>query len=44
MRSHALTCRIIAENFLEQWWQDLDATLGTNIHVDTATIHQITTA
>ena len=37
------TRRIIAENFLEQWWQDLDATFGSDRHVDTRTIHQIAT-
>ena len=33
--------RIIAENFLEKWWAELDATLTTDAHVDTATIHRI---
>ena len=35
--------RIIAENFLERWWEDLDATLTTDRHVDTQTIHKIMT-
>jgi len=34
--------RIIAENFLDRWWADLDATLTTNEHVDTQTIHRLT--
>ncbi|EFN53784.1 hypothetical protein CHLNCDRAFT_53578 [Chlorella variabilis] len=33
--------RIIAENFLEGWWRDLDATLTTDKHVDTQCIHKI---
>jgi isopentenyl-diphosphate delta-isomerase len=35
--------RIIAENFLEAWWADLDETLSTDKHVDTQTIHRIMT-
>ncbi|KAL4430327.1 hypothetical protein ABPG77_002133 [Micractinium sp. CCAP 211/92] len=33
--------RIIAENFLEKWWQNLDETLTTDKHVDTRSIHSI---
>ncbi|KAI3425236.1 hypothetical protein D9Q98_009004 [Chlorella vulgaris] len=35
--------RIIAENFLEAWWQDLEQTLGSDKHVDTRSIHKIMT-
>ncbi|KAI7836603.1 hypothetical protein COHA_009561 [Chlorella ohadii] len=35
--------RIIAENFLEGWWENLDETLSTDKHVDTQTIHRIVT-
>lgn len=37
----ALPRSIIAENFLEKWWADLDETLATDKHVDAATIHRI---
>lgn len=37
----AMACRIIAENFLEKWWQNLDETLATDKHVDTRSIHSI---
>lgn len=33
--------RIIAKHFLPTWWQDLQATLSTDKHVDTATIHRL---
>lgn len=33
--------RIIAENFLEEWWADLDQTISTDTHVDVKTIHKI---
>lgn len=33
--------RIIAENFLEGWWRDLEETLTTDKHVDAASIHRI---
>ncbi|GAB4815759.1 hypothetical protein N2152v2_002805 [Parachlorella kessleri] len=33
--------RLIAEHFLEGWWRDLGATLGTDAHVDTHTIHRL---
>ena len=33
--------KIIAENFLEKWWRDLDETLTSEIHVDARTIHHI---
>lgn len=33
--------RIIAENFLEGWWRDLDETLSTDKHVDTRRIHTL---
>jgi farnesyl-diphosphate farnesyltransferase len=36
--------RIIAERFLHSWWQDLDAALKTNKHVDTVSIHRFDTA
>ena len=34
-------CRIVAENFLEGWWRDLEETLTTDKHVDAASIHRI---
>ena len=40
-RPRPTRCRIIAENFLEGWWRDLDATLTTDKHVDTQRIHKI---
>ena len=40
-RPRPTRCRIIAENFLEGWWRDLDATLTTDKHVDTQCIHKI---
>lgn len=36
--------RIIAERFLDTWWQDLDAALKTNKHVDVSSIHRFDTA
>lgn len=33
--------RIIAENFLEKWWNDLDNALKTDVHVDANKIHKI---
>jgi len=36
--------RIIAGRFLDSWWQDLDAALKTNKHVDTVSIHRFDTA
>jgi len=33
--------RIIAENFLEKWWADLDQTLASDAYVDVATIHRL---
>lgn len=33
--------RIIAKHFLPTWWQDLQQTLSTDTHVDTATIHKL---
>lgn len=33
--------RIIAENFLSAWWDDLDQALTTDKYVDTRTIHKI---
>jgi len=33
--------KIIAENFLSKWWRDLDATLKTDVHVDTKTVHRL---
>lgn len=33
--------RIIAENFLSKWWADLEATLWTEVHVDTRTVHKL---
>mmetsp|Transcript_56695 Transcript_56695/g.165899 ORF Transcript_56695/g.165899 Transcript_56695/m.165899 type:complete len:793 (-) Transcript_56695:375-2753(-) len=35
--------RVIAERFLDPWWQDLDTALATNKYVDTATIHRFDT-
>lgn len=43
IRAPLLPRSIIAENFLERWWADLEATLGTDAHVDTQTIHRIVT-
>jgi len=39
----SMVCRIIAENFLEGWWENLDETLSNDKHVDTQTIHRIVT-
>jgi len=33
--------RIIAENFLEPWWRDLDGVLTQGAHRDTTSIHKI---
>jgi len=33
--------RIIAENFLEEWWKDLGGALTSDAHVDTLSIHKI---
>ncbi|KAL0029304.1 hypothetical protein WJX79_008998 [Trebouxia sp. C0005] len=33
--------RILANHFLENWWQDIDKTLQTNDHVDLHKIHKI---
>lgn len=33
--------RIIAEHFLERWWNDLDTTILTDKHVDLSTIHKL---
>ncbi|KAJ1384405.1 hypothetical protein B484DRAFT_410800, partial [Ochromonadaceae sp. CCMP2298] len=33
--------RLIAEHFLPQWWADLDATTGSDLHVDLSTIHRL---
>ena len=33
--------RIIAENFLSDWWDNLDQALTTDRYVDTKTIHKI---
>ncbi|GMH44008.1 hypothetical protein BSKO_11942 [Bryopsis sp. KO-2023] len=33
--------RIIAANFLEKWWEDLDSVLNTDKHVDYETIHRL---
>jgi isopentenyl-diphosphate delta-isomerase len=33
--------RIIADNFLPTWWDDLDAVLAEGKHADAATIHKI---
>ena len=33
--------RIMAENFLPRWWEDLDATLKTSKCEDYATIHRL---
>lgn len=33
--------RIIAKHFLPTWWADLQTTLTTDTHVDTATIHRL---
>ena len=33
--------RIICERFLDTWWEDLDATIGSDAHVDLGTIHEV---
>ena len=33
--------RIIAATFLQRWWADLDATLGSEVHEDFLTIHRL---
>ncbi len=33
--------RIIADNFLEKWWGDLDGVLSGQAHQDFSTIHRI---
>jgi isopentenyl-diphosphate delta-isomerase len=33
--------RIIAANFLDRWWADLTAALGSDAHLDAATIHRL---
>ncbi|KAL3141263.1 hypothetical protein ABBQ38_003600 [Trebouxia sp. C0009 RCD-2024] len=33
--------RILATHFLEGWWQDVDKTIKTDMHVDLHTIHNI---
>jgi len=33
--------RIIAENFLDKWWRDLDKTMSTDVHIDLKKIHKI---
>ena len=33
--------RIIAQRFLHQWWQDVDQTISTDMHVDLRTIHKV---
>lgn len=33
--------RIIAENFLDKWWRDLDETMSTDVHIDLKGIHKI---
>ena len=33
--------RIIAQNFLEEWWADLDCVLHQQAHRDWGTIHKI---
>jgi len=33
--------RIIADNFLTKWWQDLDTTFNTDTFVDLGTIHRL---
>ncbi len=33
--------RIIAKEFLDPWWADLQGTLTTKKHVDTITVHRI---
>lgn len=35
--------RIIATKFLDPWWAELQKTLTTTRHVDTATVHKINT-
>lgn len=36
--------RIIADRFLDQWWQKLDAALSSDQFVDTATVHRLEAA
>ncbi|KAF8059677.1 IPI1 [Scenedesmus sp. PABB004] len=33
--------RIIAQHWLPTWWADLPATLGSDAHVDTGTVHRL---
>ena len=33
--------RIIAENFLEEWWTDLDKAISTDAYLDVKSIHKI---
>jgi len=33
--------QIIAENFLDKWWRDLDKTMSTDVHIDLKKIHKI---
>ena len=33
--------RILANHFLEDWWQDIDKTIQTNDHVDLNKVHRI---
>ena len=33
--------RILANHFLDKWWDDLDQTIQTDSHVDLHTIHKI---
>lgn len=36
--------RIIATQFLDQWWRELDIALTTDKFLDTATVHRLDTA
>lgn len=33
--------RIIAENFLEEWWTNLDKAISTDAYLDVKSIHKI---
>jgi isopentenyl-diphosphate Delta-isomerase len=36
--------RIIADRFLDLWWQELDAALSSDKFVDTVTVHRLESA
>ena len=36
--------RIIVENFLDKWWADLDAAVGSNRFLETDKVHDLRVA